>query len=70
MAYVHGHARETGWVVAHFRRPSAPDDGQLGLALPDPGAPALALAGADRDRDGPAGRGVREPTPAEVEETG
>jgi hypothetical protein len=31
MSFVHGHARDTGWVVAHRRRPSAAEDGQLPL---------------------------------------
>jgi hypothetical protein len=33
MAFVHGHARETGWVVAHVRPPVTAEDDQL--ALPD-----------------------------------
>jgi hypothetical protein len=36
MAFVHGHARETGWVVSHYRRPQRAGDDQLDLALPEP----------------------------------
>lgn len=36
MAFVHGHARETGWVVSHYRRPQRAGDNQLDLALPAP----------------------------------
>lgn len=36
MAFVHGHARETGWVVSHYRRPQASGDGQLTLPSPRP----------------------------------
>ncbi len=60
VAYVHGHARETGWVVAHFRRPSAPDEGQLGLALPAPAPDPDAPSRAGAARDGGADRGVAE----------
>lgn len=35
MAFVHGHARDTGWVVAHLRRPTEAEEGQLPL-LPPP----------------------------------
>lgn len=38
MAFVHGHARDTGWVVAHVRAPVDAGDGQLEL-VPGP-APA------------------------------
>jgi hypothetical protein len=31
MAFVHGHARDTGWVVAHVRAPVDAEDGQLEL---------------------------------------
>jgi hypothetical protein len=34
MAFVHGHARESGWVVSHYRRPQSAGDDQLDLALP------------------------------------
>jgi len=34
MAFVHGHARETGWVVSHYRRPQRAGDDQLDLTLP------------------------------------
>jgi hypothetical protein len=39
MAFVHGHARDNGWVVAHVRAPVDAEDGQLPLE-PDPGEPA------------------------------
>jgi hypothetical protein len=41
MAFVHGHARDTGWVVAHLRRPNRAEEGQipLVLALPKPRDP-------------------------------
>lgn len=38
MSFVHGHPRDTGWVVAHRRRPNHAEDGQLPLlavAVPD-----------------------------------
>lgn len=31
MAFVHGHARATGWVMAHRRAPNRPEEGQLAL---------------------------------------
>jgi hypothetical protein len=31
MTFVHGHARDTGWVVAHRRKPNRAEDGQLPL---------------------------------------
>jgi hypothetical protein len=31
MAFVHGHARATGWVMAHLRAPNHAGDGQLAL---------------------------------------
>ena len=34
MAFVRGHARESGWVVSHYRRPQRAGDDQLDLALP------------------------------------
>jgi hypothetical protein len=37
MAFVHGHARESGWVVAHVRAPIDAEDGQLPL-VPEPDA--------------------------------
>ncbi|MGH3614674.1 MAG: hypothetical protein ACRDRK_19195 [Pseudonocardia sp.] len=51
MAYVHGHPRRLGWVLAHYRRPNRPGDEQLTLVLravvpgdgavvPDGGGPA------------------------------
>lgn len=36
MAFVHGHARETGWVVSHYRRPQRAGDDKLDLELPAP----------------------------------
>ncbi|HET6259773.1 MAG TPA: hypothetical protein VFE39_14085 [Pseudonocardia sp.] len=43
MSFVHGHARDTGWVVAHVRRPTRAEDGQLPLLavvpLPRPAEP-------------------------------
>ena len=35
MAFVHGHARDTGWVVAHLRRPNDAEEGQIALLVPD-----------------------------------
>ncbi len=35
MTFVHGHARDAGWVMAHLRRPTDAEDGQLPL-LPVP----------------------------------
>lgn len=52
MSFVHGHARETGWVVAHVRRPSRAQDGQLPLLavpLPAPGPDGAGPAGGGRD---------------------
>ena len=40
MAFVHGHARDTGWVVAHIRPPTDAEDGQLTLPLPADEPPA------------------------------
>lgn len=31
MAFVRGHARESGWVVSHYRRPQHAGDDQLPL---------------------------------------
>jgi hypothetical protein len=43
VSFVHGHARATGWVVAHVRRPTSAEDGQLPLLavvpLPRPSDP-------------------------------
>lgn len=36
MAFVHGHARDSGWVVAHVRAPVEAEDGQLPLPDLDP----------------------------------
>lgn len=38
MSFVHGHARESGWVMSHYRRPQLAGDDQLDLALPAPRA--------------------------------
>lgn len=35
MAFVHGHARDTGWVVAHLRRPTDAEEEQIALLVPD-----------------------------------
>jgi hypothetical protein len=42
VSFVHGHPRREGWVVAHVRRPSRPELGQLPLLLvvPLPRPPA------------------------------
>jgi len=42
MAFVHGHARATGWVMAHVRAPNRAGEGQLALL------PALLPALAER----------------------
>lgn len=34
MSFVHGHARESGWVVSHYRRPQRAGDDQLDLVEP------------------------------------
>ena len=34
MSFVHGHARDTGWVVAHVRPPIDAEEGQLRLVEP------------------------------------
>ena len=39
MAFVHGHARDSGWVVAHVRAPVEAEDGQLPLPEPDDDQP-------------------------------
>lgn len=36
MPFVHGHPRESGWVVSHYRRPQRAGDDQLDLSLPAP----------------------------------
>jgi len=37
LAFVHGHARDAGWVMAHLRRPTDAAEGQLPLLpLPRP----------------------------------
>ena len=38
MPFVHGHPRESGWVVSHYRRPTRAGNDQLDLALPGPRA--------------------------------
>ncbi len=35
VAFVHGHARDTGWVMAHLRRPNDAADDQIALLVPD-----------------------------------
>jgi hypothetical protein len=50
MSFVHGHARESGWVVSHYRRPQHAGDDQLDLALP---APRAAEDGEDEGQDDP-----------------
>jgi hypothetical protein len=35
MAFVHGHARDTGWVMAHLRRPNDAADDQIALLVLD-----------------------------------
>lgn len=57
MPFVHGHARDVGWVMAHRRRPNHAEDGQLPLpevnppddAIPEPRA---SVENAETDRDG------------------
>jgi len=37
VAFVHGHPRETGWVVAHVRPPVTAEEDQLALVdVPEP----------------------------------
>ena len=36
MSFIHGHARESGWVMSHYRRPQLAGDDQLDLSLPAP----------------------------------
>lgn len=36
VSFVHGHARDTGWVVAHRRAPHRAEDGQLALPVAVP----------------------------------
>ena len=50
MSFVHGHARDTGWVMAHRRRPNGPEEGQLPL-IPEPVVPGPREP-ADRERVG------------------
>ena len=61
MAFVHGHARETGWVVSHYRRPQRAGDDQLDLELPAPRRE-------DDDQPGPEGDDAAgdDPDPARV----
>jgi hypothetical protein len=58
MAFVHGHARDNGWVVAHVRAPVGAEDGQLPLD-PDPGEPTGTTD--PLDRAGPADPAEPEP---------
>jgi len=61
MAFVHGHARDSGWVVAHVRAPVDAEDGQLSLVPePEPGP----RAGSGPEEASPDGEGG-EPGPAE-----
>lgn len=53
MSFVHGHARDTGWVVAHRRAPHRAEDGQLPLPVSAPGAPAEAEPAPDEDAPAP-----------------
>jgi len=61
MAFVHGHARATGWVMAHVRAPNRAGDGQLALlpALVPPLAERI-----PRQR-----RGTSRPAPAATHST-
>ena len=36
MSFVHGHARESTWVVSHLRAPNRAEDGQLELEVEEP----------------------------------
>lgn len=56
MPFVHGHPRESGWVVSHYRRPQRAGDDQLDLALPGPRPSADQVDEADRDDDAPGDR--------------
>lgn len=55
MSFVHGHARNVGWVMAHRRRPNDAEDGQLPLlavarpddAVPEPRTPPDNADGAE-----------------------
>lgn len=40
MSFVHGHARATGWVVAHRRHPHRAEHGQLPLLAAPRGGPS------------------------------
>jgi hypothetical protein len=60
MPFVHGHARESGWVMSHYRRPQRAGDEQLDLVeateLPAPrdGDQVCETTGADEaDPDDP-----------------
>ncbi len=52
MAFVHGHARDSGWVVAHVRAPVDAQEGQLSL-VPEPDEPEPETSPAGED-EGPA----------------
>jgi hypothetical protein len=56
VSFVHGHARATGWVVAHVRRPTTAEGGQL---------PLLAVVPLPRD---PEAQKPAEPGPAAAEQ--
>lgn len=51
MPFVHGHPRETGWVVSHYRRPQQAGDDQLDLSLPAPRTGDDADRGEEQDED-------------------
>lgn len=57
MSFVHGHSRDTGWVVAHLRPPTDAEDGQLTLPLPPSG-------GGDDHPDTPAPSPADTPAPS------
>lgn len=56
MVFVQGHARATGWVMAHRRAPNRPEEGQLELL------PLVVRIPRQRRRS-------PEPTPAAAEQT-
>jgi len=53
LSFVHGHARETGWVMAHRRRPNEAEEGQLPL-IPEPVVPDPREPVDDGEAGGPA----------------
>jgi hypothetical protein len=50
---VHGHPRETGWVVAHVRAPVEAEDDQLALVEVPPPAPDPEDPGPEPSPEGP-----------------